>query len=377
VILLASLRVSGNIGTRHRDLRDRMFESLGIDFVTPRGASVLLGLCIGLAFGALALATGFCFRRAVAGPREERASALGLWLVALTAAVIGTQASVYAGFVSFADHRFLNAGVPALAIITGGALFGAGMVLARGCASRLCVLAGTGNLRALLVVLVIAVAGMATLRGVLAPLRLWMSGASLSVGGALPGPPALWIVLLAVVAFSLALRAGVRPGQIAMGLALGLLVPLAWVGTGLVLFDDFDPIPFESLSFTGPTADTLFWTVAASAVPAGFGTGLIGGTLLGSLALALASGRFHWQSFSAPRETGRYLAGGLLMGFGGVLAGGCTVGAGLAGIPTLGIAAVLALAAIAMGGIAMNGFLSLASRGSAAPDTRPQARPVA
>ncbi|MDE0407382.1 MAG: YeeE/YedE thiosulfate transporter family protein, partial [Alphaproteobacteria bacterium] len=44
---------------------------------------------------------------------------------------------------------------------------------------------------------------------------------------------------------------------------------------------------------------------------------------------------------------GRYLAGAVMMGAGGVLAGGCTVGAGLSGVSTASLAALLALAAMA------------------------------
>ena len=46
------------------------------------------------------------------------------------------------------------------------------------------------------------------------------------------------------------------------------------------------------------------------------------------------------------------------MGVGGVLAGGCTVGADLAGIASLSIAAIIELAAIALGGWAMRALLA-------------------
>jgi len=131
-----------------------------------------------------------------------------------------------------------------------------------------------------------------------------------------------------------------------MAAVIGLLVPLAWVGTGFVLQDDFDPVPLQSLGFTGPTADTLFWTIAATAVPAGFGTGLAAGVVAGSAAAAVSAGEFRWISLEGPRQTGRYLAGAALMGVGGVLAGGCTVGAGLSGVSTASLAAILALTAM-------------------------------
>jgi uncharacterized membrane protein YedE/YeeE len=116
------------------------------------------------------------------------------------------------------------------------------------------------------------------------------------------------------------------------------------------LFDEFDPIALESMSFTSPAAETLFWGIASSSIPAGFGVGLLGGVFAGALVLSVLFGRFQWQSFESPRQTGRYLAGAALMGVGGVLAGGCTMGAGLSGIPTLSIAATIAIGSIAVGG---------------------------
>ena len=105
--------------------------------------------------------------------------------------------------------------------------------------------------------------------------------------------------------------------------------------------------------------------MASTAVAPGFGTGLIGGVVLGALVAALISGGFKWQSFTSPAETGRYLAGGALMGVGGVLAGGCTVGAGLAGIPTLSMAAILAVAAMIAGALATQRALRASSSAQA------------
>jgi uncharacterized protein len=263
---------------------------------------------------------------------------------------------VAAGLVSFDGHRFLAAELPVLAIVAGGLLFGAGMVLTRGCASRLTVLFASGNLRAGLVLLIFAVTAHATLKGVLAPLRTSLGSVTLPLGegaslAALPGGALVWSALIAATALAIALRSRVRPLHLGLALLLGLLVPLGWVGTGFVLFDEFDPIAFESLSFTAPFADTLFWTVASTSIGAGFGVGLVGGTLAGALVSSLAGRRFEWQSFDSPRQTGRYAAGAVLMGVGGVLAGGCTVGAGLAGVPTLSVAALLAILAIAGGAV--------------------------
>ncbi len=354
-----------------------MFENLGFETLTPVTASVIFGLLLGAAFGALAEVTRFCLRRGLVGEPGERRFALGVWLMALAVAVLGTQGAVAAGWIGFAEHRFMAPDMPVLAILVGGLMFGAGMVLTRGCASRLTVLAGSGNLRAATVLVVFAIAAHATLKGVLAPLRTALGSFTLPIGDAvslavLPGGALVWSLVIAGLAGAYALRSGNRPALLIGAALIGALVPIGWVGTGFVLYDEFDPIAFESLSFTSPSAETLFWTVASSAVPAGFGTGLIGGTLAGAAALALLSGRFRWQSFVSPRETLRYTAGGVLMGVGGVLAGGCTLGVGLAGVPTLSLAAILGLLAIVSGARATERLVSASTSGSAAPSaTRP------
>lgn len=356
-----------------------MFESFGFEETTAREISVLLGLGLGVLFGLFAERTRFCFRRALVG--DDRRAALGVWLTALAVALLGTQAVVAAGYIDFSEHRFMVSDLPVLAIVAGGLLFGAGMVLTRGCVSRLTVLTGSGNLRALLVLVVFAIVAHSTLKGVLAPVRTALGSVTLPLGdtvslAALPGGAWVWTGLLALAALVIALRSGNRPGILVLAALLGLLVPLGWAGTGYVLFDEFDPIAMESLSFTSPSAESLFFVVASSAIPAGFGVGLVGGVLIGALISSLSFGTFQWQSFDTPRQTGRYLAGASLMGVGGVLAGGCTVGAGLAGVPTLSIAALLALLSIAAGGLGMNAVLSRGGAGSAAPSARQAPQPA-
>ncbi len=327
-----------------------MFESLGFETLTAPQAAVWFALAIGAVFGGLAQITRFCLRRAVVG--EDRKQAAGVWLTALAVAVLGTQFAVAQGVISFADHRFMAADLPVLAIIAGGLMFGIGMVLTRGCISRLTVLTGAGNLRAALVLIVFAITAHAALKGLLAPVRTTLGSVTLPLeSAALPGNPLIWSALIAAAALIFALRSGNRLTTLALAALIGALVPLAWVGTGFVLYDDFDPIAMQSLSFTSPAADSIFYTVASTAVSANFGAGLLGGVIVGALIAALLSGGFQWQSFTSPRQTGRYMAGAVLMGLGGVLAGGCTVGAGLAGIPTLSLAAALALASIIAGGL--------------------------
>ncbi|MCX7559387.1 YeeE/YedE family protein [Sulfitobacter sp. F26204] len=356
-----------------------MFETFEFETLTAPQAAVFFALIIGLLFGVMAQITKFCFRRALVG--EDRRAAAGLWAAALAVAVIGTQASVAAGWISFDDHRFMISDLPVLAIVIGGLLFGAGMVLTRGCVSRLTVLAGSGNLRAGIVLLVFAIVAHMTLKGLLAPLRSTLGSVTVDMGdaislAALPGGAWLWTALIALAALGVAYRSGNSAGMLGLALLIGLLVPAAWVGTGFVLFDDFDPVAMESLSFTSPAAETLFWGIASTSISAGFGTGLLGGVLLGALASSLIFGGFQWQSFDTPRQTGRYVLGASFMGLGGVLAGGCTLGAGLSGVPTLSVAAILAIVMIALGAKLMHALLSQDAFSDAAASTTRQQLPA-
>lgn len=347
-----------------------IFDYIDTD-ITPVFASVLLGGLLGLVFGAAAQVSRFCLRRGVV-MGGDRKTALGVWLTALLVAVLGTQAAVATGYLDFSDHRLHVSALPVVAVLVGGALFGAGMVLTRGCISRLTVLTATGNLRAMLVLIVFAIIAHATLKGVLAPLRLALGSTTVELGDATalsgwPGGTPLWTALLSIALIAVIWRSGARPLHLAMAAVIGVLAPLGWIGTGYLLLDDFDPIPLASMSFTAPWADTLFWGVASSAIPAGFGTGLIGGVLAGAFLSAAARRELSLVSFESPAQTLRYLGGAALMGLGGVLAGGCTVGAGLSGIGSLSVAAVLALVAIIFGAVVTDRVLLRGGTKSAVP----------
>jgi len=346
-----------------------MFEELGFENLTAPEVAVYAALVIGLTFGAIAQITRFCFRRALVG--EDRKDAWALWLTALAVAVLGTQALVSYEVIDLSSHRFATTNIPVLAIAVGGLLFGAGMVLTRGCISRLTVLTGSGNMRALTVLLIFGLVAHATLKGVLSPLRVWFG----QVTYELPLETAylsdfsnfglIFGLVLLGFASARVLRSGNSKLNIALVVVLGALVPLAFATTGFVLLDEFDPIATEGLSFTAPLADSLFFTIASTAIAPNFGAGLVGGVLVGAFASALIRREFSWHSFESNAQTGRYLTGAVFMGFGGVLAGGCTVGAGLSGIPTLSISAILATAFIALGALAMQRILERQTQGAA------------
>ncbi len=319
-----------------------------------RNLHLIAALFLGLIFGVAAQISRFCLRRAVAGETHERGAAGAVWATGFAAVLIGFVVAQSFGLVALDDHRFLSSSLPVAAILIGGLAFGAGMVLTRGCVSRLTVLSGTGNLRAVFVLMIFAVTAHATLKGVLAPVRTSLGSLTVELPVASLGELPFGLPLLAAASLLLAaiLIRAARPrvSHIALGAIVGLVALGGWMATSVLFFDDFDPLPVQSAAFTLPWSDSLFWVVASTAIPAGFGVGFIGGVLAGSFLSAAARGELQLQSFSSGGETLRYSSGGALMGVGGVLAGGCTIGAGLSGSATGSVAALLALAAIIAGG---------------------------
>ena len=332
-----------------------MFPEFEFEALTAPVASFYAALALGVLFGLLAEQTKFCLRRSVVGPDRRKAG--GVWAMALAVAVLGTQAAIWFGLIDFSRHRFFNTDMPVVAIVLGGLMFGAGMILTRGCASRLTVLSGTGNIRALATLVMFAIVANATLKGPLAQTRLDLGAVKVNIASAQETAIAYgaWIgVVLALGLIIFALRSGNSGGLLIRAAGIGAIVAASWAITGYVLYDDFDVIPLESVAFTLTAADTLFWITASSVVDTKFTLGLIAGVVAGAGISAIIGGRFIWVGFDGPRQMGRYALGAAMMGFGGVTAGGCTVGAGLAGIPTLSIAAVLALIAIIAGAKGMD-----------------------
>lgn len=327
-----------------------LFETYDIG-VDVRTAHLVLGLILGLVFGVAAQISRFCLRRTIAGEDGERGAAAAVWVTGFATALVTFAVASALGFVSLEDHRLASSSLPVAAVALGGLAFGVGMVLTRGCVSRLSVLSATGNLRAATVLVVFAITAHATLKGVLAPVRTAIGSVTVDLPfGTLPMLGQGVLALGAVVAAALFFRAS-RPSalHVVLGAVIGFVAVAGWVGTSVLLFDEFDPQPVQSAAFTLPWTDGLFWVIASSAIPAGFGVGFIAGVLSGSFLSASARGEINLQSFSSPSETLRYVAGGMLMGMGGVLAGGCTVGAGLSGSAMGSIAALIALASIVIG----------------------------
>ena len=152
----------------------------------------LAGLVVGLLFGICAQRSRFCLRSAVVEFWNRQGSAkLAVWLFAFSSAIVATQLFITQGWLDVGQARQLSATGSLSGALVGGLLFGIGMILARGCSSRLLVLSAQGNLRSVLSGLVFAVTAQAAWQGALAPWRASISLWWTVVGGAarvLSGP---------------------------------------------------------------------------------------------------------------------------------------------------------------------------------------------
>ena len=73
------------------------------------------------------------------------------------------------------------------------------------------------------------------------------------------------------------------------------------------------------------------------------------GVLAGAAVTAMATGTARWEGFDSPAQLAKSATGGLLMGFGGLLAAGCSIGQALTGVTTLAWATLPAVAGIVLG----------------------------
>ena len=329
-----------------------------LDFVLQTFGEALLagfgGLSIGILFGFVAQKSRFCLRAATIDFwRGAITAKVAVWVLAFSTAVVATQAAILAGWLDTSGVRFLNARGSLSGAIIGGAMFGTGMVLTRGCASRLLVLSANGNLRALLSGLIFAVTAQASFRGLLSPVRdtlaeLWtvsssqtlnvLAWASAGNGGGL----ALGALFL-IIGLSMAWRLHVGLGVGLSAMAVGALVAGGWVFTSQLAAASFDPQPVKSLSFTGPSANMLMLVLATPGGRVDFDSGLVPGVFLGSFIAALFARELKLEGFQGGPAMRRYIAGAALMGFGGMLSSGCAIGSGVTGAAVFATTAWLTL----------------------------------
>lgn len=342
-----------------------------------------VGFGVAFVLGAVASHTRFCTMGAISDiVAMGDWNRMRMWLMSLAIAILGTAGLQVAGLIDVSKSIYVSPSMPWLSHVVGGLLFGAGMTLASGCGSRTLLRIGTGNLKSLVVAIVMAITAYMTLKGIVAvarttfidPMAINFTVAQdiptlLSAGANFSRTAAMLAVSLAsgigLLVFVLRSAEFRTRDHLLGAIVTGLAVVACWYLSGVVGHLAEDPQSLderfygtnsgrmESLSFVSPLAYTLelfmMWTDKSRVVTLGIATTL--GLCTGSFVHALATRTFRLESFRDARDLISHLGGGAMMGFGGVLALGCTIGQGLSGMSTLALGSLISLISIGCGAV--------------------------
>ena len=333
----------------------------------------ILGFIIATVFGFIGNKTHFCSMGAVSDVINMGSKGrLGAWFLAIGIAILGVQFLYLRGLVDIDASVYRSSNLYVLSYILGGIIFGIGMTLAAGCGQRNLVRVGAGNLKALVVLLVLGITAYMTMRGILAIVRLEYiyavnvdltnqginnQGLFSFIGSLLKLDDINWLRTIGgfVIAFAFIAYAFKHAefrnsfDNILAGVVIGSCVVAAWFVTGYVGQDDFDPITPQGMAYIGPTGNTISYLMTYTGAEINFGIAVVFGMIFGSFLYAILSGTFRIETFSNKSEMISHLIGAVMMGFGGVLSFGCTIGQGVTGMSTLAIGSFLTLASIIFG----------------------------
>jgi hypothetical protein len=304
------------------------------------------------------------------------------WAMAIAVAVVGFGLLTWGGAISPLNTIYASPQLNWLSLLLGGFLFGLGMVLGSGCASKSLVRLGGGNLKSLVVLMAMGISALATMRGLTAVWRVnTLDTVTLGAGhgpfvGQWLASATDWALPLASLVCAVGVsglllfwifkdRSSVSWSSAGSGAVMGALVVGLWWVSGVVGFvpehpETLEPVflasasgRMESMSLTAPVAywwDALmYFSDGSKKLTLGMVTAL--GLLLGACLHARWQGVFRWEGFKQTEDLVLHLLGGTLMGMGGVLAMGCTFGQGLSGLSTLSLGSFIAVLGIVCGAV--------------------------
>ncbi|WP_062308783.1 YeeE/YedE family protein [Polynucleobacter sinensis] len=341
--------------------------------------------------GAVMQKTGFCSMGAVSDVFIMSSwDRLRQWFLAIGVAIVGFALMSYFDLIDPLKSIYTSSKLLWLSAIVGSILFGFGMVLASGCGSKTLVRIGGGNLKSVIVFLVLGLSAYMTMRGFLGVIRINTLDTifiTLSTPQDLPSilsgvtgiarsnlHLALGLVVgFAFIAYALAAKAFWSVENVLAGVLVGFAICAVWWVSGSLGYISEDPNTLEevflvtnsgrmeSLSFVAPYAYSLDLLMMYSDTSKVLTVGITAvlGMILGSACVALLTKSFRWESFRNAEDTANHLVGATLMGFGGVTALGCTVGQGLSGISTLALGSLIALPGFIFGAYLALRYLQL------------------
>lgn len=322
-----------------------------------------IGVAAGFAVRHARLCTFGAIEDALMGGDSRRLRVFGL---ALGIAILGTQALIFGGVLDPSLVTYTPAALPLVAIAIGSVMFGIGMAMVGTCGFGSLVRLGTGDLRSLVVVLVLGGAAYATLRGIFAGFRIdFLESLSLPMpSGTRAEIASLSSQFLGVdtrIVIAVILGAGLcwlafrdprlrrAPRLLSAGIVLGVLIVAGWIVTVSVVDEFAGPSRPQSLTFVSTVGKALYAGLLNVTNFADFGVASVFGVIAGSWLAAWRAAELRWEAFDDDHEMRRHLGGGVLMGVGGILAGGCTIGQGLTAGSMLALSAPLAIGGMMIG----------------------------
>lgn len=334
-----------------------------LDLLGEANAAACVGLIGGLVLGLAARIGRFCTLGAIEDllySSDDRR--MRMWGLAIGTAIIGTQFALANGLLLAEDTAYLDRVWNPLGTIIGGLLFGYGMALSGNCGYGALARLGGGDLRSLMIVIVMGLSAYFVMSGPLAQARVWLfpviedasapqglgqwMEARFGIGPMTTGIVAGGLILLA----SLSSRAMIRsPRHLFWGICVGLAVVSGWVGTAWIAANGFAAEPVQTHTFAAPIGDTIFYGMTASGTALSFSVGSVVGVVLGACLGSYSKGHFRWEACDDPRELRRQILGAAIMGPGAILAVGCSVGQGISAFSLLAFSAPVAFVAIFAG----------------------------
>lgn len=338
-----------------------------MELATSPWFPVLAGLAAGTLMGFAARRNHFCTMSAL-----ERhwyagdSSGLRTWVLAAAVALALTQALQAFGLVDTSESFYVRSNFAWVGAVGGGVVFGFGMALVGTCGFGALVRLGGGSLRSLIVLMVLGLSAMSAQKGLIAQVRVAVSdntaidlsdsgGQSLGaiaahLTGMQAGPAVAALCAALLFAWVFGHRAyRRRTGSILAGSTIGAVVAFGWWATSQAAEYSFEIVQLEAGSFVVPVADTLLQVITFTGVVPDYGVGLVVGVVVGASICAFARRDVRWEACDDARELSRHLAGGFLMGVGGVFAMGCTIGQGVTAVSALALSAPVVVASIMIG----------------------------
>jgi uncharacterized membrane protein YedE/YeeE len=330
---------------------------LNIDFSNNIFLVNILGLVLGFIFGMVGQKTQFCFSGSIkdyvlTGSNRRAASVV----IAMITAIISTQAFGYFYNLDFSKTVFLKADVNFVMIIIGGALFGAGMMIADGCSNRHLIKFAQGDKYSLITLVFIGAFAYMTANGVLNLPYTWLSEFTpfIYISSFIPNINTNILVALLplFVILKYLAKYGERIPSLWDGMAIGLIIGIGWFVTGVIGFDEFEPHMLDSLRFVYPSGQMLEYLLYFTGTSINFSICVILGIIAGAFIMSQFNKKYSFGCTSDAKgdRLKNSIYGGALMGVGGYMALGCTVGQGLTGLSTLAFSSLVAISSIMISG---------------------------